>query len=74
MKPLALVQMEVGQHLERISKLFKSGAKLTLLVRQPDHDDQDFMMTNDDLADAAKVIARVQRRRAAETKVVSNGD
>jgi hypothetical protein len=51
-------------HMEQIQGIFKTGSKITLVVRPPTHradGDTDFVMTDDDL-DAA--IAVLQRRKA----------
>lgn len=45
-------------HLSEIAEYFKSGVKLTLLVRTPGDDDADFILTNDDLDEVIKAIER----------------
>jgi hypothetical protein len=41
-----------------ILECFKDGAKITILVRRPEHEDgsQDFLMTNDDLTKAVSAM------------------
>lgn len=62
MSPLEQVQQTVAGHMDEILRLFKSGAKITVLVRAPGFPDRDFMMTDDDLTE---IIAMVQRRQQA---------
>jgi hypothetical protein len=50
---------EVGGYMDRIVKLFKPGAKITVIVRSPDYADRDFIMSDDDLEEA---IAALRRR------------
>lgn len=61
MSALADVQQIVAGHMDDILKCFKAGAKITVLVRTPDKPTADFMMTDDDPAEA---IALIQRRQA----------
>lgn len=53
---------EMADHLDAILRLFKPGAKITVVVRRPDAPDhsQDFIQTNDTLDDA---IAALERRK-----------
>lgn len=53
-----------GWHMGEIVKLFKPGVKIALIVRRPDHPDQDFMMTDDTLDEIKSLI----ERRAAGDK------
>lgn len=62
MSALAETQQIVAGHMDEILKCFKAGAKITVLVRFPDKPTADFMMTDDDPADA---IMMIQRRQAA---------
>ena len=72
MTPLEIARAEAGEHLDAVLRLFKPGAKGTLLVRSPEGESQpgahDFVITNDDLAEVA---AMIDRRRAA-TKIGSD--
>ena len=62
MSPLEQTQQTVAGHMDEILRLFKAGAKITVLVRFPDRPTADFMMT-DDAPD--EIIAMVQRRQKA---------
>ncbi len=56
---LARIRPIVGSHLDDILSLFAIGAKITVLVRQPDHPDgtRDFVMTDEpNLEDAIKAL------------------
>ena len=56
----------VGRHMDEILGLFHPGAKITVLVRRPGAPGQDFLVTDDDLAEA---IALIQRRIAEPSQV-----
>lgn len=49
----------IGGLLTEASFVFKPGMKLTFIARRPDKPDQDFVMTDDDPAEA---IAALERR------------
>lgn len=58
----AIVQdaaQQVGGYMDRIMKLFKPGAKVTVIVRSPGYPARDFIMSDDELE---KVIAACRRR------------
>lgn len=55
---LESVQHVVGQHMEEITRNFKPGVKITVLVRTPGHPTRDFMMTDDDCDELLAMIAR----------------
>lgn len=57
---LQYVQDRVSAYMTAILDLFIPGAQITVIVRQPDDADgkMDFMLTSDDLRQAAKVISR----------------
>jgi len=61
MTPLEKTQDEVGALMNEILTFFKPGAKITVLVRRPEHEDgsQDFLMTSDDIP---KAIAALKLR------------
>jgi hypothetical protein len=52
------VQMECNYHLEKIAKCFNPGVKLTLIARLPGNDRADFVLSGDDLEEAAGVLER----------------
>lgn len=56
----------VAEHMDAILRLFKPGAKITVLVRHPGKRDGsgDFVLTNDELPDA---ITALQLRLTAPT-------
>lgn len=58
MSVLSAVQRSVAERMQQITDLFKPGAKITVLVRYPDLPDRDFMMTDDEPAEAIKMIER----------------
>ena len=64
MTQVEFMQSEVARHMDDILKHFKAGAKITILVRRPEHEDgsQDFVMTNDN---PAKAITALEIRKAA---------
>ena len=64
MSRLREVQGEVAEHMEQIQRLFKEGAKITVLVRQPDKPEQDFLLTDDDLAEVGAMLERCSKRGA----------
>lgn len=61
----------VSSHLNQIASCFVEGSKLTVLVRQPNEPDQDFMLTNDTLTE---VINAVERRAKAESSGSDTGE
>lgn len=57
---LFMLHDSLAEHCEQIAKWFKPGAKVTILVRNPQvPGDADVVVSNDDLAAA---IAALQRR------------
>jgi hypothetical protein len=58
MTSLESTQAEVSRLMNQILDHFKPGRKITVLVRTPGEPAQDFMMSNDDLAEATKMIQR----------------
>jgi len=56
--PVNAAADRASDHLNSIAGLFKPGAKLTLLVRTPGNEEADFLLTNDDLGEAIKLIER----------------
>lgn len=60
MSDLHLVQQEVADPMDNILKMFKPGAKITVLVRAPGYPDRDFCMTNDSPAEAIEMLTRRQ--------------
>lgn len=59
---LESVQELVAEYMHEISRSFKPGVKITVLVRIPDHPTRDFMMTDDSCDD---LIAMIHRRKEA---------
>lgn len=60
--------LEISAYLEIIAKLWKPGAKLTLLVRRPEAPDgsQDYLATDDDLDQAIEALRVLKARGATE--------
>ena len=48
----------VGDLMDEILRMFKPGAKITVLVRREGKPDQDFVQSNDDLAEAIEMLKR----------------
>lgn len=48
----------VSEHMDAILSLFRPGAKITVTVRHPGSNEQDFMLTSDDPREAIKLIQR----------------
>lgn len=57
---LADVQDLTAACMDKIIKCFKPGAKITVLVRAPGFPDRDFVMTDDDPAEAIEMLKRRQ--------------
>ena len=59
---LRLARTEVSRHMTEILQLFRPGAMITVLVRNPDGERvegaYDFIMTNDEPGPVARMIAR----------------
>jgi len=62
---VAYVSEQVAARLDRIAQFFVSGSKLTLIVRQANKDEQDFILTNDDIDEAIKALERSKARSAS---------
>lgn len=56
--PLEAAESECAFFLEQIRAQFKSGVKITLLVRTPDYPERDFCLTDDELVEVTQMIAR----------------
>lgn len=52
------IQMTCEAHLELISKNFTPDCKITLVVRKPENDEADFILSNDSKEEIIKVIER----------------
>lgn len=48
----------VSGHMNDIADCFKPECKIAVIVRTPGNDEADFLMTNDDLSEVAKLIDR----------------
>lgn len=48
----------------QIAPMFVSGAKVTVIVRHPGHDDRDVLVSNDSIDDVAAAVARAKERDA----------
>jgi hypothetical protein len=68
---LAEVHAEVANHCGDIAELFKPGAKVSVLIRNPRLNDGDMIVTDDDMD---LVIAAVQRLKEKEEKKLSLED
>lgn len=50
--------LRVEQHMKMLQKLFVDGTKITLLVRLPEDDEADMVITGDHLPDVRKMVDR----------------
>lgn len=51
-----------SRHLDSILRLFKPGAKITLIVRRDGEPEQDFLLTDDDLDEVSTALDRAKGR------------
>ncbi len=65
---VAETHAEVAEHCAQVAKLFKPGAKVTILIRNPSQADGD-MVVSDDAIDSA--IAALERLKTKEEKHLS---
>lgn len=56
----------VGQLMDEIKAYFAPESRITVVVRSPGYEDRDFVLTDDDLTEAAAAIER--RRTRPDTK------
>lgn len=59
---LAQAREEISGHMDRILSVFKPGARITVIVRTPDNNEGDLLLTNDSLTEAVAVIERSKTR------------
>lgn len=69
---LDIARSRVGAAMDDIIGVFKPGVKITVLVRRPGFPEQDFLMTDDDPAEAIALIER--RIAAARGETTAHGD
>lgn len=65
MSKLSYVKSEIAAYMQKIAYFFKPEVRITVLVRSPGYDEQDFMMTNDDIVEIAKMVERSKTRPAS---------
>jgi hypothetical protein len=56
------VHQEVSAFLTEAERFFKPGVKLTFIMRRPDNDECDILITDDSLDELAAVIERMKKR------------
>jgi hypothetical protein len=61
-KKLIAVQYEMSNHMDAMLRLFKAGAKITVVVRNPGFEDADVVIGSDDLDEAIAAIERMKKR------------
>lgn len=61
---LQMTKTVAAAKMNEVKAMFKDGAKLTLLVRIPGNDEADFLLTDDQIDEAIKVLTR--RRDAVQ--------
>lgn len=59
---LKQLHSEICAHLEEIVLLFKSRPKITLMIRNPELDDGDVLISDDDADLAIEAIRRLEHR------------
>jgi hypothetical protein len=52
------LEMECSHCLENVATLFKPGVKITLIVRTPNKNERDFLMTDDDIKEVKLLVER----------------
>lgn len=52
------VHQAASLYLNKIAEFFKPGVRVTLLVRSPDNDEADFVLSSDDLELAVEALKR----------------
>jgi hypothetical protein len=52
---------DIAEHLESIKAMFKDGAKITLIVRNPNLKDGDVLLTDDVVNEAVKALRKLSR-------------
>ena len=57
-------QMKISTHLEAIERMFKAP-KVTLVIRNPELEDGDLIVTNDNFEDAIEAIKNLKDRKDA---------
>lgn len=57
-----MLHLQLDRDLKRIAKYFKNP-RITLVVRNPDHNDADVVLTDDDLGEAIEAIQKLQLER-----------
>lgn len=68
---LRQVHAEVAEHAGQVADLFKPGARVTILIRNPQLEDGDIVVSDDSME---SVIAAVQRLKEKEEKKLSLED
>jgi hypothetical protein len=54
---------DIGEHLDAIKSMFKPGAKITLIVRNPSLKDGDVLLTDDDTREAVAALKRLEKAK-----------
>ena len=69
---IQMLHANISHHLGEIAGNFRADAKLTLIIRIPENNDADLVMTKDDLAEAIKALERSQARTATQAPAAAN--
>lgn len=64
------VKQQIERRLNQIKPFFVPTMELTFIARKPDNDHADFVVTNDSLAELAKVVERMQVQSGQPSEVV----
>ena len=75
MSKLVNLHAEIANHAGEISDLFVRGAKVTILVRNPDLEDADVLVTNDEIDSAIAALGKLklkEERKLTPQDVLSN--
>lgn len=60
---LRQLQDDMSYHMDAILRMFKPGAKITVVVRNPGHGDADVVIGSDDLDETIGAIQRMKERK-----------
>ncbi len=62
MNVLDILHADIGEHLDAIKTIFKPGAKVTLIVRNPSLRDGDVLITDDTTKEAMAALRRLAKK------------
>lgn len=71
---LTIVRLQCERSLRRLEKLFQPHCRLTLLMRNPESDDGDLLLTRDDLVEVEDAIRKFREADDICEHGVKDGD